>query len=120
MVKHYTSDTLHLTSSIVLVFPAEKRQTAREDAQKVSGTHGFFSKDLSLLGSLNRRVCECGCACPVGDAVSGAPNRENAMISKHHELVPNHHDMAFTASLQFTVDLSDRAAHGLSRQLDTP
>ena len=42
--------------------------------------HHFFPKDLTLFGSLNREVCECGCACPVAGAVSGVPDWETTMI----------------------------------------
>ena len=53
----------------------------------------FFSKDFSLLGSLNRAAVRgCGCACPVAGAVSGAPTLEITMNPNHHELDPNHHE----------------------------
>ena len=36
--------------------------------------------DLSLFGSLNPAQGECGCACPVADAVFGPHNRESTVI----------------------------------------
>ena len=41
-VKHVIFATLDINSSIVLEIPAEKRQTAREDPQKGSGSHAIF------------------------------------------------------------------------------
>ena len=41
MVKHVTFDTVDVTSSIVLAFPTENRQTAREATQNTSANPGI-------------------------------------------------------------------------------
>ena len=35
----------------------------------------------------------CGCACPVGGAVSAFPSSQTTVNPNHHELRPNHHEM---------------------------
>ena len=42
MIKHVTFDTFDVKSSIVLVFPAKKRQTAREATQNTSANAGIL------------------------------------------------------------------------------